>query len=1585
MTQRYVKKDQISHILDRPDMYVGSTRPRALEEYVVDGDNFKIKRTTITYAPAILRIFVEPLSNCIDNVARSKKTRTKCTTIKITIDKETGLTTFWNDGLTIPIEIHDEEKIYNHTLIFGNLLTSSNYDDENDEREDVSGKNGLGVKCLGKDTDILLWNGEIKKVQDIKKTDVLIGEDGTPRNIVNIVNGNSKLYKISSIRGDEYTVNEDHTLTLTMPDHNVIYWNNGVWSILWWENGKINRKSMRVYNNKIRCPECNKQLYGNLKRHYTRIHPLKTAPTYKRKSPTKPDMNDDKVIKCYNKMVMFREKLPKTNIIDITVRDYLKLTKTAKSRLSGFRLNVPVKWPYREVYLDPYILGLWLGDGYSHGKAIAINTKDDYEIYQYVENWCAKNNAKISQIGKNIYAYYISNNPIVYGKKNPLSSQLSKYNLIRNKHIPQEYLVNSEDVRLQVLAGIIDSDGHVYKDKSRIVIVQSIEHTQIINDIVYLARSLGMACHTHVKKTQWNHKGTNKRGLAHVVNISGYISRIPCLIKRKKCIDTDINVTNTGKITITECDNGEFYGIQVDGNNRLLLGDFTVTHNCTSVFSKKFVVEGCDPKNKKKFKQVWRNNMKTVKDPQVVKSSDKCGYTKVSYIPDFARFGVEGYTDEILSLYYKYIVDASMITGVDVYLNDVLVPVKTVLDYAKLYNEKDTESLYIKTKNCQVVLTESDTYEVISFANGVCTPLGGTHVDAWSEGLFRPLVDKLNSPKRPQITIRDVKQCFRLFVIATVIQPGFDSQSKTKLESPIIEAEVKKTHISTICKWHVMERLEDMIRSKELVALKKVERKKRGYVKVDNLDSANFEGGRHSHECTLILVEGLSAKTYATYGIEFGAFGKKGHDWFGILALRGKVLNSRNATPKGIAKNTVITNIIQSLGLQTGVDYRKEENYRKLRYGRVLLVCDADTDGIHITALLQNMFHSLYPTILQREQAFLTSMQTPIVRVYLSKKNSIIFYDESEYREYVKEYAKKYPNKKLDKKYYKGLGSNGEEDIQESFGRKLVEYKIDENTFEAMNKAFHKKYADYRKEWLENYDPSKRVLKWTNSDYEMTHMSITDYINTELIKFSHDDCKRSIPHLMDGLKESHRKVLYATFLRNLRYTGKTLKVAQLAGYVAEKTGYHHGEQNLLSTIIGLAQSFIGSNNIPLLYRDGQFGSRLEGGKDAGNGRYIFTKLEALTRLIFRPEDDVLLQHREDDGDIVEPYFYVPIIPMILVNGISAGIGTGWSSTVPSYNPLDLIDCIKVWLDKDGSVIEDTKDGLTTLFPDIKPWYRGFTGTVNSTDDPTKYITEGNLVVRNGKYIITELPIGVWTDIYKQRLEDWMEAKQIKSFEYHSTPKIVNFVVHEHPEGFNPNKDTLKLYSTIRTTNMCMFNEREQLRKYNTVDEIIDAFCRVRLQYYYKRKKYQLELLENQIKFLGNKKRFLMEVRDGTIKLFLTKGTKRESRKTEDLVKELTEKKYDKDFGSDDNEESENKSHGYDYLLRLQFRSITVEKIDQLQNDIESTIKTRDNLQSTSEKDLWRSDLDEFTKEYTKWLKAMDNEKILIGKKPKRKK
>jgi DNA topoisomerase II len=1000
-----------------------------------------------------------------------------------------------------------------------------------------------------------------------------------------------------------------------------------------------------------------------------------------------------------------------------------------------------------------------------------------------------------------------------------------------------------------------------------------------------------------------------------------------------------------------------------DEQERIVAGRNGIGAKACSIFSTKFVVTGCDPNKQKVFTQTWTNNMRSCTDP-IIKSCKGKGYTHVTWWPDFKRFGLKGYTTDIIKLYTRYVVDAAMISKVQVYLNDELIPVKSLTQYSQLYDVPSPEKLLIKTPTCEIVLTPATQFEAISFVNGIYTRLGGQHVDAWSEAIFRPIVDKFNGKdkkvktKQPKINIGDVRQFFRLFVVATVVRPEFNGQNKEKLESPGVITDVKMCHINAICKWPVMDQIEDIIKAKEMIALKKVTTKQR-QVKIDGLDPANNSGGKLSTECSLFICEGLSAKTYVVAGIDEGVYDKKGRDWFGILPVTGKILNVRNATPTSIAGNKVIISIIQSLGLQYGIDYTNENNYKSLRYGKIISICDADDDGVHIEGLLINLIHNLFPTLLQRTTPFIVSMKTPIARVSRPRCKDMLFYDERRFNDYVKTQTQKYTAK-----YYKGLGTTRAEDVPDTFGKKMVEYVNDEMVTKNMNKIFHKKHSDDRKKWLSEYDPTTSIFSLDDKG-PSTKMELSDFLNGEMVKFSHTDCGRSLPHGIDGFKESQRKILYAVRKRNLKYQGSSLKVAQLSGYTAEHSNYHHGEQNLQDTIINMASGYPGTNNIPLLYPDGGFGTRLEGGKDAANARYIYTKMEAMTEYIFRSEDDPLLTQVNDDGDLVQPTYYVPIIPMILVNGCTAGIGTGWSCNIPCYNPKDLINCIKIWLENDGEVLledPDTKE-IGSMLPELVPWYRGFDGEIASCDKD-KFITKGivNKLSSPQVYNVTELPIGMWTSKFKDICEDLVADKKLKSVTNHSNIKDVNFTITRNTTSMPCNVDSLKLNTFLYTSNMVLFTDEGKLRKYENIDQIIDSFCIVRYEYYKLRKIHQIKVMEKELQFLKNKERFINEVINEEFLIM--------NEKENVILSNLKEANYDEDP----------EQGGYEYLLRLQVRTFTDEKVKQLNKDIENIKLKFSIIKKISEKNMWLNDLNDFEKHYDKWVVEMGNRSVKRTKK-----
>jgi DNA topoisomerase-2 len=974
-----------------------------------------------------------------------------------------------------------------------------------------------------------------------------------------------------------------------------------------------------------------------------------------------------------------------------------------------------------------------------------------------------------------------------------------------------------------------------------------------------------------------------------------------------------------------------------DEEERIVSGRNGIGVKLCNIFSKTFTVQGCDPINKKTFKQEWSNNMRNVNIP-IIKNSNAKGYTQITWVPDFTIFGLEnGYTQEIIDLYTRYVLDAAMLTNVKVYLNNKLVKIKSLIDYSNLYTPVFKDKLVIQTTEHKIVVTPSDEYQYISFVNGVYTRLGGQHVDAWTESIFRPLVEKFNKMSKKKgfkLNISDVKQFFRVFVVSTVVRPEFDGQDKNKLESPNVIAFVKPSHITSILKWDVINKIEELMKSKEMGVLKHTENLSKK-IKIDGLDPANKAGTKYSKYCSLFICEGLSAKTYVVAGIEKGVYDKKGRDWFGVLPVTGKLLNVLNSTPMAIANNKVISRLINTIGLKHGVDYTNDNYFEKLKYGRIILIADADVDGIHIEGLLINFIYTLYPSLLKRRDPFIISMKTPIARVITSKnKEDRLFYDENNFKHFMNTTSIIPKNIK----YYKGLGTTKPSDVPDTFGLKMVEYKYDTNTSHCIQKAFSNKHSDSRKLWISNYSTDHKQKQSLDNVGICSDMNISDFINNELIKFSYADCARSLPSSIDGLKESQRKLLYAVKKRRLKFNGKSLKVAQLAGYTAEHSNYHHGEKNLFDTIIGMANEFPGTNNIPLLYRDGMFGTRLEGARDAADGRYIFTKMDALTELIYKEEDEPLLTHVVDDGDKVQPEHYVPIIPMSLINGCTAGIGTGWSCTVPCYNPSDIIIWIKQWLKLNIHNVQ-------TEFIELHPWYRGFKGDIDKCAD-NKYVTYGIAMEGKNKTIhVNELPIGMWTNKFKDFVEDLKVDKKIKNVHNYSTPNKVHFVIHED-NAFTCDLNTLKLHSYLYTSNIVMFNESNKLVKYKNINELIDNFCKTRYKYYIKRKEYQIKCIKHLLSHLENKERFIMDIINGHISIM--------NKQEKHITQILTDRKFDEENGS------------YDYLLRLSIRSLTMNKVNELKNEIKINIAKLDAIKTISESEMWIQDLNEFESEYLKW-------------------
>ena len=747
-----------------------------------------------------------------------------------------------------------------------------------------------------------------------------------------------------------------------------------------------------------------------------------------------------------------------------------------------------------------------------------------------------------------------------------------------------------------------------------------------------------------------------------------------------------------------------------------------------NLFSEYFRVETVDHVRGLKYIQEYSKNMSEKSIEKVTKVTGK-PYTKISWIIDFKRFNIESYSDDIIKLIERRVYDIAGTTDkkLTVFLNQKKINIQSFDKYCDLYlsgSKKIYEKIHDRWEVCVSVST-SDKFEHYSFVNGIYTSKGGKHVDVVTKQITAGLSKMIKKKEKKEIPENYIKNYLKIFVNSVIEDPSFESQSKERLiTSPgkfgskpeMSDKQIKKIYDNLDLIQKVLS-FADFKLNKES---KKTDGNKKSKIRdIPKLDDANWAGTKKSDECILILTEGDSAKSMAVSGLSV-----VGRDKYGVFPLKGKVMNVRDSPIEQIMKNAEICNLKKIIGLESNKKYK---DTKSLRYGKVMIMTDQDHDGSHIKGLVINVFHTLWPELL--ELGFITSMITPIIKATKGKK-TISFYTLTEYNEWQE---KTTDYKKWSIKYYKGLGTSSASEAKEYFKNiKMNNYIFTEESNQSMSLAFSKSESDNRKQWLYNYN-EKNILNHTD-----TEISISEFINKELIHFSNSDTLRSIGSVYDGLKPSQRKILYSCFKRNLY---KEIRVAQLAGYVSENAAYHHGEASLQSAIIGMAQNYVGSNNLNLLMPNGQFGTRIMGGQDSASARYIHTELNKIVNYIYPSLDFPLLEYNDDDGVFVEPKYYVPIIPMVLVNGMN-GIGTGFSTSIPKYDIKDIIE----------NILRKLKG---KPYKSFNPSYKGFTGDIVKIDN-RNYISKGKYEIINDTIIdITELPIGKWTDDYKKFLDSFL--------------------------------------------------------------------------------------------------------------------------------------------------------------------------------------------------------------------------------------
>ncbi len=1053
-----------------------------------------------------------------------------------------------------------------------------------------------------------------------------------------------------------------------------------------------------------------------------------------------------------------------------------------------------------------------------------------------------------------------------------------------------------------------------------------------------------------------------------------------------------------------------------------------------NIFATRFIVEVDDAKRGKRFKQEWTDNMLNVGKAEVTKLPAKTkSSVKVTFYPDFKRFGIKSLKNDHEPLFHRRSIDIAGTSNnkLKVFFNDKKVEVNNFKSYIEMYYPTESNELYFDSPTDRWtvgVLYKPDAGgEVVSFVNSINTYRGGTHCLHVTDNLIKLLINDYIKKKDKDIKVTPVllKENLIFFINSVIINPAFSSQTKDTLTSKIdkfgSKYEPTPAFMKKLAKCGIVEQVIELAKFKENAGLKKTDGKKQVKIAgIPKLEDANKAGTKESGKCTLILTEGDSAKATAMAGL-----GVVGRDYWGVFPLKGKLLNVREAGAAQLLANEEIKHLKMIMGLKQGEDYSSDEKFNTLRYGHVLLLTDQDVDGSHIKGLFINMMHTLWPSLVKREN-FVQSLNTPIVKA-TKGKDTITFYNLTDYENW-KESDESNGYKV---KYYKGLGTSTSQEAKEYFidiDTKLINYfwenvekevkakfsdsetsksgkkkkpepepeseedsdndldvdsDADEEALDifipkhddddAIRLAFDKTRADDRKKWLMNYDKNK-VLK-----YEQKVIPYYDFIHLDLIHFSNDDLIRSIPSVVDGLKPSQRKILYGAFLRGL--DKDEVKVAQLAGFVSDKAAYHHGEMSLMGAIIGMAQNFVGSNNINILKPNGQFGTRLKGGSDAASSRYIWTMLEDLTPLIYNPMDSPVLNQQDDDGMPIEPEFYAPIIPMILVNG-AQGIGTGFSTKIPPYNPNEIINNLR-----------NIMNGKP--FESMDPWWQGFEGIVSKIDD-FNYEIYGTWKQDENKLIVTELPVGEWTSNYKEFLEKMLEdvplrgkaddkkgkkpAKKEKenpfiSYKDNNTDTKVHFELTFDDDYLDTAKDvdkTFHLFKRYSIANMHLYGPEGHIKRYDSVEDIMRDYYKVRLQMYQKRKDHQLAILEHQLKVISFKVKFILMVVEKKLEI--------NNKKKQEIEEKLEKAKFPKLGKSKDDTKV-----SYDYLLTMPIYNLTQEKIEELKKQQEEKEAEYNELNEKSPQDIWTEELDVLEAKYEKWYeKKLEEAKDTIGKKKSKK-
>lgn len=772
----------------------------------------------------------------------------------------------------------------------------------------------------------------------------------------------------------------------------------------------------------------------------------------------------------------------------------------------------------------------------------------------------------------------------------------------------------------------------------------------------------------------------------------------------------EISVFNNGQgIKVEKFNNTEQYIIEVifseylSGSNfnndaEIKIGANGLGIKLLNTVSEYFIVETSDTINKMYYTQKFEKNNSIKNKPVIEKftkitKEKKVPHTKITFLPDYKLFNTspEKIKETLDKLLFTYLTYISVYLGekYNIYYNEELITKKKLTDLSEsILDKEDIITCKLANKNNKKedfleinigIYESNDGQEHISLINGLYVSNSGSHLRYINKLILENLKSKLEKKLKDKVKITNKLISNFLFIFIKGDLKNLEFKNQCKNEISVSETRFKDYEFDKKVYKQIWDKLEsefdriylDKI-SKENVTKKTS--KLRG---IPFYDGAVKAGTKDGHKCTLFVTEGLSASSCIDRGLCSNK--ELGYNYYGIYSIKGVPLNARKEIDykeikkngkieyiidkkKKLTENERLNSLIKVMNLNYSFSYDLNEEgdkeYQSLRYGKIIISADMDLDGGNICSLLLTFFNIFFPNLFKRNviKVFLT----PLVRAHPkdSKKYIEEFYTEDEYNKWLE----KNNTKDYNIKYIKGLSGHSKKEVAQLFkklNKNVYTFNLDDNA----KKYFEIYYGvdpDKRKEILS----SEHEYKEENLETKLKKHEITcSYqLNTNTKEFQLDNIERKMGHLVDGLNPSRRKIL-AGSMKKFKQSNSEIKIFQLGGLVSESMAYHHGSDSLNKTIINMAQDFPGGRNFPLLLPIGDFGNRKIGSDAAGAPRYIETKLnKKLTDYLFPSIDNDLLEYNVVDGQICEPKFFIPILPMILLEDLSLP-ATGWKISI----------------------------------------------------------------------------------------------------------------------------------------------------------------------------------------------------------------------------------------------------------------------------------------------------------------------------------